>query len=103
MVNLAKSQTFPQWQQYDLKDGGTGPVCDYPMQNLLGTNGSTLVFGVTNPDADILAKAYDLHSCEQLWSLPKQAGSVDRMWRVSDVLVRLTSDAAGLNSLVAPS
>ena len=103
MVNLARSQAFPQWQQYDLKDGGKGPVCDYPMQNFLGTDGSTLVFAVTNPDADILAKAHDLHSCERLWSIPKQTGSVDRIWQVGGQLVRLTSNATELNSLVAPS
>ncbi|MHA0285621.1 hypothetical protein ACXYX3_04110 [Mycobacterium sp. C3-094] len=103
MVNLAKSQTFPQWQQYDLKDGDKGPVCDYPMQNFLGTDGSTLVFAVTNPDAGILAKAYDLHSCERLWSIPEQAGAVDRIWQVDGQLVKLGSKATELSSLVAPS
>lgn len=103
MVNLAKSQGFPQWQQYDLKDGGKGPVCDYPMQNLLGTDGSTLVFAVTNPDANVLAKAYDLHSCQQLWSLPKQAGSVDRIWTIDGQLVKLGANATEFSSLTAPS
>lgn len=102
MVNLAKSQTFPQWQQYDLEDGGKGPVCDYPMQNFLGTDGSTLVFAVTNPDADILAKAYDLRSCQRLWSIPKQAGSVDRVWQVGGQLVRLGAHATEFSSFVAP-
>lgn len=102
MVNLAKSQAFPQWQQYDLKDGGKGPVCDYPMQNLLGTDGSTLVFGVTNPDADVLAKAYDLHSCQRLWSISKLVGSVDRIWQVGGELVQLGSNATELNLLVTP-
>ena len=102
MVNLDKSQTFPQWQQYDLKDGGKGPVCDYPMQNFLGTDGSTLVLGVANPDADILAKAYDLHSCERLWSIPKQTGSVDRIWQVGGQLVQLAANATELTSFVAP-
>lgn len=103
MVNLAKSQTFPQWQQYDLKDGGKGSVCDYQTQNFLGTDGSTLVFGVTNPDAEILATAYDLHSCQRLWSIPKLAGSMDRMWQVGGQLLQLAANATELSSLVAPS
>lgn len=103
MVNTAKSQAFPRWQLYDLKGGGKGSVCDYPMQNFLGTDGSTLVFGVTNPDADILAKAYDLHSCQRLWSIPKLAGSVDRIWQVGGQLVQLAANATELSSLVAPN
>ncbi|KMO82893.1 hypothetical protein MCHLDSM_00775 [Mycolicibacterium chlorophenolicum] len=102
MINMAKSQTFPEWQQYNMKDGAKGPVCDYPMQNLLGTDGSTLVFEVTNFNAEILAKAYDLHSCERLWSIPKRAGSVDRIWLIDGVLVQLRAAATELNALVAP-
>ncbi|MEW5812173.1 MAG: hypothetical protein AB1925_22320 [Actinomycetota bacterium] len=103
MVNMAKSQAFPRWQQYNLKDGAEGPACDYPAQNLLGTEGTTLVFGVTSPNSDVLAKAYDLYSCERLWSIPKQAGSVGRIWRIGSHLVQLTSRATELTSLVGTS
>jgi hypothetical protein len=102
MVDGGNSQAFPEWQQYNLKNGDAGPVCDFPMHNYLGTDGSTLVFENTSPNAEILAKGYDLHSCERLWSIPKEAGSLDRIWRIDGILVRLSSAGTELNSLVAP-
>ncbi|MGB2919479.1 MAG: hypothetical protein WBC15_04510 [Mycobacterium sp.] len=102
MANLANSREFPEWQQYNLRDGTAGPVCDYPMHNYLGTDGSTLVFEVTNRNAELLAKAHDLNSCERLWTLPKQPDSLDRIWNIDGTLVQLANEGTELLSLVAP-
>lgn len=103
MVNVGSSRDFPEWQQYNMRDGSAGQVCDYLMHNYIGTDGSTLVFEVHNHEAEVLATASDLHSCERLWTIPKQPGSLDRIWRIDDTLVQLTNEGTELNSLVAPS
>lgn len=101
MVDGGNSRSFPEWQLYDLRNGSKGAVCDYPMHNYLGTDGSTLVFEVTNPNAEIIAKAYDLSSCQRLWSIPKRTGSLDRIWQIDGQLVQLSDGAVELHSLMA--
>jgi hypothetical protein len=102
-INENKSDAFPMWRQYDLKTGATGPACDFDMLNFLGTNGSVIVFDVTNRQAGLVAKARDLATCDTLWTLPSRVDSVGRVWRVNTTLVRLSDDGTVLSSLVAPS
>lgn len=93
---------FPEWRQYDLKTGEKGPVCDFRMQNYIGTDGSTLVFDVTNPKAGILARGRDMATCKELWTLPAQPDSLQRIWRVNTNLIQLSADGTELSSLVPP-
>lgn len=101
-VNEATSLDFPEWRQYNLKTGEKGPACDFPLHNYIGTDGSVLVFEVTNREAGLLAKAYDLATCELLWKLPSAANSLARIWRVNTTLIQLSADGTELSSLVAP-
>ncbi|CAA0138193.1 Uncharacterised protein [Mycolicibacterium vanbaalenii] len=104
MVDGGNSLAFPELQLYNMRDGtAAGPICDYPMHNYLGTDGSTLVFEVTNRNAELLAKAHDLHSCERLWTLPKEPDSLDRIWNIDGTLVQLANEGTELRSLVAPN
>lgn len=96
------TQTFPEWRQYDLKTGEKGPVCDFRMQNYIGTDGSTLVFQVTNPKAGLLARGRDMATCRELWTLPAQPDSLQRIWRVNTNLIQLSADGTTLSSLVPP-
>ena len=103
MVDTGNSRDFPELHLYNMRDGSaTGAVCDYLMHNYIGTDGSTLVFAVHNPRAEVLATASDLHSCERLWTIPKQVDSLDRIWRIDGALVQLTNEGTELRSLVAP-
>jgi hypothetical protein len=101
--NENKSQTFPMWRQYDLKTGAKGPACDFDMSNFLGTNGSVIVFDVTNPEAGLAAKGRDLATCDTLWTLPSKVNSFGRVWRINTSLVQLSDDGTELSSLVASS
>lgn len=102
LVNDTKSQSFPMWQQYDLKTGDQGSACDFPMQNYIGTDGSIFVFEVTNHNAGLLATARDRISCEKVWSIPSKPDSLARIWRINSTLIQLSDDGTELNSLVAP-
>ena len=102
MVNTAKSRSFPEWQQYDLRTGAAGQKCDFPMQNYLGTDGKALVFEVSNRSAGVLAKGFELLTCRQLWSLPKKPDSLDRVLRIGDALVQVIDDGTQLTSLSSP-
>ncbi|WP_354524729.1 hypothetical protein [Mycolicibacterium sp. 624] len=101
LVNDTKSQSFPMWQQYDLKTGDEGSACDFPMQNYIGTDGSIFVFEVTNHNAGLLATARDRISCEKVWSIPSKPDSLARIWRINSTLIQLSDDGMELNSLVA--
>ena len=102
-VNENESDAFPMWRQYDLKTGTKGAACDFNMSNYLRTNGSVIVFEVTNLKAGLVAKARDLATCDTLWTLPSQVDSLARVWRVNATLVQLSDDRTELSSLVAPS
>jgi hypothetical protein len=91
------------WREYDLKTGDKGPACDFNMSNYLGTDGSVIVFGATNRKADVLAKARDLATCDTLWTVPSEADSLGRIWRVNTTLVQLSDDGTELMSLVPPA
>ena len=87
-----------------MKTGAKGKTCEFDMGNrYLGTGGSVGVFRVDNPRAGLVAKAIDLATCDNLWELPSQAGSLARVWRINTTLVQLSDDGTELMSLVAPS
>lgn len=96
------TREFPEWRQYDLKTGAKGPVCDFPMHRLLGTDGSALVFETTNRQAGRLASARDMATCADLWVLPAEPNSLQRIWRIGSNLVQLSADGTELSSLVPP-
>ena len=103
MVDAGNSLAFPELHLYDMRDGtAIGSVCDYLMHNYIGTDGSTLVFEVQNPGAEVLVTASDMRSCERLWTLPKRVDSLDRVWNIDGTLVQLTNEGTELVSLVAP-
>ena len=54
-----------------------------------------------NPKSDLLADAWDLSTCERVWSIPRN-GPLGRVTRLGDTLVRLSDDGTELYSLVAP-
>ncbi len=96
------TREFPEWRQYDLKTGAKGPVCDFPMHRLLGTDGSALVFETTNRQAGRLASARDMATCADLWVLPAEPNSLQRIWRIGSNLIQLSADGTELSSLVPP-
>jgi hypothetical protein len=102
-VNEGGTDSFPKWREYDLKTGSKGPVCDFAMPAFVGSDGSVLVFDVTNRKAEVLARARDLATCEVVWSLPSAPGSLGRVWQINTTLVQLSDDGTELMSLVAPS
>ncbi|WP_234820664.1 hypothetical protein [Mycolicibacterium goodii] len=102
-VNESNNAQMPYWQPYDLKSGEKGKPCEIELgEKYLGTDGTIAVRAVTNPQVDLIAKAFDLRTCEMVWSLPKEPNSFGRIWRIGDTLVRLSDDGTELNSLVAP-
>ena len=103
MVNMTDSHSFPEWQQYNMRDGTAGPVCDFPMDDYLGHHESTLVFQFSQVSGDVFMVARDLNSCERLWSIPKEAKSLERVWLIDGTLVQLKDRGAELISLVAPT
>ena len=100
-VNASGSQAFPEWQQYDLPSGKTGPVCDFAMQNFIGFNDTTMLFAPNMPNSQVLLSAYDKNTCERLWKMPS-SGADERVWRVGDTLIRSSGDGTELTSLAAP-
>ncbi len=102
MVNLADSAAFPEWQQYNMRDGSPGPVCEFPMGHYLGHDGSALIFEFNHDNGDVLASGRDLNTCERLWSISKQPEALDRIFRVDGTIIHLTNEGAELTSLVAP-
>lgn len=103
-VDESNHVDFQHWQPYDLKSGDKGKPCEIDLgRKYLGTDGTIAVRKVTNPQVDLIAKAFNLKTCEMVWSLPKEANSFGRIWRIGDTLVQVSDDGTELNSLVAPS
>jgi hypothetical protein len=92
-----------QFQPYDLRTGDKGKPCGFDAVNgYVGTDGSVFVRAPWNLKSDDLAEAYDLATCDLVWSIPRPAGSLGRVLRVGDTLVQLSDDGTELMSLVAP-
>ncbi len=102
-VDEVQSSAFPEWQQYDLRTGSPGKVCEFYVGDSVGTDGEVAVLQINNPGAGLVAKAADLATCEILWRLPSQVESFAQVWRVNSTLVQLSDDGTELFSLVAPS
>jgi hypothetical protein len=92
------------FQPYDLRTGDKGKPCAFDLINgYLGTDGSVFVRSSWNKKSDDLAQAYDLTTCDKVWSIPRTVGSSGEVTRIGDTLVRLSDDGTELMSLVAPS
>jgi len=92
------------YQGFDLRTGDKGKSCAFNAINgYLGTDGSVFVRSPWDPKSDDLAQAYDLTTCDRVWSIPRPARSLARMTRIGDTLVRTSDDGTELMSLVAPS
>ncbi len=65
------------YQAFDLKTGDKGKSCAFNALNgYLGTDGSVFVRSPWNQKSDDLAQAYDLATCDKVWSIPRPAGSL---------------------------
>lgn len=92
------------FQSYDLRTGEKGKPCAFDAANgYLGTDGSVFVRAPLNQKSDDLAMAYDLATCDMVWSIPRTAGSSGDVTRIGDTIVQLSDDGTELMSLVAPS
>lgn len=101
-VNESDQPRFPSWRRFDLKSGRQSPgtTCDFDIgRRLLGTHGDIAVLAVNNPKAGYLAKAWDLTTCEPVWSLPAAVDSLARLWQIDGVLVALSGDGTELYAL----
>lgn len=91
------------WQQYNMRSGVTGKTCTYPlMEGYLGTDGAVAVTEKGNAHIGVETTAYDLASCDKLWSIKSPAASFRHAWRINTTLVQLSDDGTELMSLVAP-
>jgi hypothetical protein len=92
------------FQSYDLRTGDKGKPCAFDMiDGYLGTDGSVFVRSPWNQKSDDLAQAYDLATCDKVWSIPRAVGSSGEVTRIGDTLVQLSDDGTELMSLVTPS
>jgi hypothetical protein len=92
------------FQPYDLRTGDKGKPCAFDAANgYLGTDGSVFVRAPSNQKSDDVAQAYDLATCDKVWSIPRTVGSSGDVTRIGDTLVQLSNDGTELMSLVAPS
>jgi hypothetical protein len=88
------------WQQYDLRTGAGGKNCETEALGFsyIASDGAVAIaVGRRTP-----AEAYDLTTCDKLWSLPGSTqGQTKDVWKVNTTLIQRTNDV--LSSLVAPS
>jgi hypothetical protein len=88
------------WQQYDLQTGASGKNCETEALGFsyVASDGTVAIaVGRRTP-----AEAYDLATCDKLWSLPGSTqGEAKDVWKVNTTLIQRTNDE--LSSLVAPS
>lgn len=87
------------WQQYDLRSGQSGKTCDIESlgYSYIASDGEVAV--LTGDDTP--ARAYELATCDQAWSLrgPEQSEFQD-VWKVGTMLIGRRLDE--VSSLVAP-
>lgn len=90
------------FRPYDMRTGDKGEPCEFDLSTgYLGSDGTVAVRAPVNPKSDLLADAWDLSTCERVWSIPRN-GPFGRVTRLGDTLVRLSDDGTELYSLVAP-
>lgn len=90
------------WRQYDLQTGAEGKSCAYNLSYYIGTDGTVAVVEMGNPNVGRLTEAYDLATCDTLWTVRSAIGSFRQVWRINTTLVQLSDDGTELVSLVAP-
>jgi hypothetical protein len=91
------------FQSYDMRTGDKGNACEFDAYDgYLGTDGSVFVRAPSNYSSDDLAKAYDLATCQLVWSIPRPKGSMGRVNRVDNTLLEVSDDGTELWSLVPP-
>lgn len=88
------------WQQYDLRTGASGKSCEteaFGFSYIASDGAVAIADGRRAP-----AEAYDLLTCDKLWSLPGSTqGQAKDVWRVNTTLIERVNDE--LFSLVAPT
>ncbi|WKG03350.1 hypothetical protein [Mycolicibacterium sp. HK-90] len=90
------------YRPYDMRTGDKGEPCEFDLgTGYLGSDGTVSVRAPINPKSDLLADAWDLSTCERVWSIPRN-GPFGRVARLGDTLVRLSDDGTELFSLVSP-
>lgn len=88
------------WLQYDLRTGESAKTCDVEGLGYYYIASDGHVALISGDGA--AARAIDLETCDQLWSLPGETQSEGKdVWRVNTTLVQRTNDE--LFSLVAPT
>lgn len=87
------------YRPYDMRTGNKGEPCEFNLgTGYLGSDGTVAVRAPVNPKSDLLADAWDLSTCERVWSIPR-SGPLGRVTRLGDTLVRLSDDGTELYSL----
>ncbi|OBB10802.1 hypothetical protein A5761_26225 [Mycolicibacterium setense] len=90
------------YRPYDMRTGDKGEPCEFNVSTgYLGSDGTVAVRAPSNPKSDLLADAWDLTTCERVWSIPRN-GPFGRVTRLGDTLVRVSDDGTELFSLVSP-
>ena len=90
------------YRPYDMRTGDKGEPCEFDLGvGYLGSDGVVAVRAPVNLKSDLLADAYDLTTCERVWSIPRN-GPFGRVTRVGDTLVRVSDDGTEIFSLVSP-
>jgi hypothetical protein len=88
------------WQQYDLRTGASAKTCDIEGLGYYYTASDGAVALIRSDGS--AARAFDLSTCDELWSLPGETQSEGKdVWRINTTLVQRTNDE--LFSLVAPA
>ena len=103
-VNERRSNEDSHWQTYDMRTGAKGKSVQLDFDHrYLGTDGHVALRAVVNPKADQLARAFDLETGAELWSIPTTAGSLGRLYLVDTTLIQVSDDGTQLFSLVPPA
>ncbi|OLO99144.1 hypothetical protein BVU76_27195 [Mycolicibacterium porcinum] len=90
------------YRPYDMRTGDKGEPCEFNLgTGYLGSDGTVAVRAPINPKSDLLADAWDLSTCERVWSIPRN-GPLGRVTRLGDTIVRLSDDGTELFSLGSP-
>lgn len=103
LAELPVSTIDKVWHQYDLRSGTEGTACDYPGNSVyVGSDGKVMVLDEGNANVGLVTTAYDLATCNALWTIESPPGSFRDVWRADTTLVQLSDDGAELTSLVSP-
>ena len=104
VAEQGSSEDQPNFGAYDMRTGAKGRTVQIDLgRRYLGTDGSVVLRAVMNGEVAQLAKAYDLETSRELWSIPTKAGSLGRLYIVDTTLVQVSDDGTRLCSLVPPT